>query len=99
MQRTSAIQVKAMVLTSPLAATMQNVTGQLAPTLRKTYTIDAKHFAQCMADQGLSLFSLSRYELVAYRRYLAEHYAKAPASRMWAAARRLLDEAMERGLL
>jgi integrase len=46
MHRTSAIQVKEMVLAPPLAATMQNVTGQLAPTSRKTYTIDAKHFAQ-----------------------------------------------------
>jgi hypothetical protein len=47
-----AIQVKEMVLAPPLAATMQNVTGQLAPTSRKTYTIDAKHFAQWMVDQA-----------------------------------------------
>ncbi len=99
MQRTSAIQVKEMMLTPPLAATMQNVAGQLAPTSRKTYTIDAKHFAQWMADQNFSLFSLGRDELVAYRMYLAEQYAKTTASRMWAVARRLLDEAMQRGLL
>jgi len=37
MQRTSAIQVKAIILTPPMAATMQNVAGQLAPTSRKTY--------------------------------------------------------------
>src|SRR6266700_7502764 len=99
MHRTSAIQVKDMVLTPPLAATMQNVTGQLAPTSRKTYTIDAKHFAQWMVDQELSLFSLGRDQLVAYRSYQAEHYAKTTASRMWAVARRLLDEAVQRGLL
>src|SRR6266568_431996 len=99
MQRTLAIQVKDMVLTPPLTATMQNVTGQLAPTSRKTYTIDAKHFAQWMADQDLSLFSLGRDELIAYRTYLAGQYAKTTASRMWAVARRLLDEAVQRGLI
>jgi integrase/recombinase XerD len=99
MQRTSAIQVKDIILAPPLAATMQNVIGQLAPTSQKTYTIDAKHFAQWMVTQDLSLFSLGRDELVAYRRYLAEHYAKTTASRMWAVVRRLLDETMQRGLL
>ena len=39
---------------------------------RKTYMVDAKHFAQWMADQDLSLFSLDRDELVAYRTHLAE---------------------------
>lgn len=63
---------------------MQNVTRQLAPTSRKTYIIDAKHFAQGMLDQNLSLFSLGRDELIVYRLYLAEHYAKTTASRMWA---------------
>ena len=38
MHRTSAIQVKKLELAPPLAATMQNVTGQLAPTSQKTYT-------------------------------------------------------------
>jgi integrase len=99
MHRISSIQVKDMVLAPPLAATMQNVTGQLAPTSRKTYTIDAKHFAQWIADRNLSLFSLGRDELVGYRMYLAEQYAKTTASRMWAVARRLLDEAVQRGLL
>lgn len=99
MHRRSAIQIQGMVLAPPLAATMQNVTGQLAPTSCKTYTIDAKHFAQWMIDQDLSLFSLGRDELVAYRRYLAEQYAKTTASRMWAVTRRLLDEAVQRGLL
>lgn len=88
-----------MALAPPLAATMQNVAGQLAPTSRKTYAIDAKHFAQWMTDQDLSLFSLGRDELVAYRTYLAEQYAKTTASRMWAVTRRLLDEAVQRGLL
>lgn len=99
MQRTPAIQVKAVVLTPPIAATMQNVAGQLAPTSRKTYTIDAKHFAHWLAGQELSLTSLDRDDLVAYRAHLAETYAQSTAGRMWAVARRLLDEATQRGLL
>ena len=91
MHRISALQVKEIVLAPSLAATIQNVTRQLAPTSQKTYIIDAKHFAQWMADQDLSLFSLGRDERVAYRRYLAEQYAKTTASWMWAVARRLLD--------
>ena len=99
MLRTPANQVKAIVLTPPMAATMQNVAGQLAPTSRKTYMIDAKHFAQWLADQNLSLDALERDDLVAYRAHLAETYAPSTAARMWAVARRLLDEAVQRGLL
>src|SRR5260370_28039530 len=99
MHRTPAIQVKATVLAPPMAATMQNVAGQLAPTSRKTYTIDAKHFAQWIAGRDLSLSSLDRDDLVAYRAHLAETYAQSTAARMWAVARRLLDEAVQRGLL
>jgi hypothetical protein len=46
MHRALAIQVKDVVLAPSLAATIQNVAGQLAPTSRKTYTVDVKHFAQ-----------------------------------------------------
>lgn len=99
MQRTPAIQVKAMVLTPPMAATMHNVAGQLAPSSRKTYTIDAKHFAMFLADRELSLPELHRDDLVAYRTHLAATYAQSTAARMWAVARRLLDEAVQRGLL
>lgn len=81
MQRTRAMQVKAIVLTPPLA-TMQNVAGQLDPSSRKTYTIDAKHFAQWLVGQDLSLNSLNRDSLVAYRAYLAETYAQSTAARM-----------------
>ncbi len=99
MHRAQSIQVKEMVLAPPLAATMHNVAGQLASTSRKTYMVDTKHFAQWMAEQNLSLFSLDRDDLVAYRTHLAETYAQSTASRMWAVARRLLDEAVQRGIL
>jgi integrase/recombinase XerD len=42
---------------------------------------------------------LGRDELVAYRAYLAEQYAKTTASQMWTVARHLLDEAVQSGLL
>ncbi len=56
----------------PLAATMQNVAGQRAPTSRKTYTIDAKHFVQWMADHNYSLTTLDRDDVVAYRAHMRE---------------------------
>lgn len=99
MHRAQSIQVKEMVLAPPLAATMHTVAGQLAPTSRKTYMVDTKHFAQWMAEQNLSFFSLDRDDLVAYRTHLAETYAQSTASRMWAVVRRLLDEAVQRGTL
>jgi len=99
MHRAQAIQVKDIVLDPPLTATMQNVAGQLAPTSRKTYTVDAKHFAQWMDKHDLSLLSLCRDDLVAYRAHLAQTYATSTASRMWAVAKRLLDEAVQRDLL
>ncbi|EFH82705.1 tyrosine-type recombinase/integrase [Ktedonobacter racemifer] len=99
MHRTPATRLKAIVLAPPMAATMQNVAGQLAPSSRKTYTIDAKHFAHWLAGRDLSLTSLNRDNLVAYRTHLAETYAQSTAARMWAVARRLLDEAVQRGLL
>ena len=40
-----------MALTPPMAATMQNVCGQLASSSRKTSIIDVKHFAQWLAGQ------------------------------------------------
>ncbi len=99
MHRAQAIHVKNIVLDPPLTATMQNVAGQLAPTSCKTYTVDAKHFAQWMDEHDLSLFSLDRDDLVAYRAHLAQTYATSTASRMWAVVKRLLDEAVQRDLL
>ena len=52
-----------------------------------------------MADHARSLQLLSRDDLVAYRAYLGETYAKATAARMWAVAGRLLDESVRRQVL
>lgn len=99
MHREPSIQVKAMILTLPMVAKMQNVVGQLAPTSHKTYTIDAKHFAYWLMGQELSLTDLHRDDLVAYRTHLAEIYAQSTAARLWTVAMRLLDEAVQRDLL
>jgi integrase/recombinase XerD len=93
------MQVNEIVFDPTLAATMHNVAGQLAPTSRKTYTHDARHFAKWMTERGLAFQTLSRDDLVDYRIHLSEIYAKATASRMWAVARRLLDEAVRRHVL
>jgi len=94
-----AVQVHQVEFDADLSATLHNVAGQLAPTSRKTYLHDARHFAHWMADQARSLQLLSRDDLVAYRAYLGETYAKTTAARMWAVAGRLLDEAVRRQVL
>lgn len=98
-QPTRALQVSQGAGDPDLWATIHNVVGQLAPTSRKTYRYDSKHFAFWMADHGLMLQTLSPDALVAYRAHLAETYAKATAARMWAVARRLLGEAVLRQVL
>ena len=44
MHNMQAIQVQQVEFEPDLAATMHNVPGQLAPTSRKTYLYDARHF-------------------------------------------------------
>jgi len=99
MYTTQAAQVFQVGDDPDLEATIHNVAGQLAPTSRKTYSYDAKHFAFWMADHGFTIHALSQDDLVAYRAHLVETYAKATASRMWVVARRLLDEAVQRQVL
>jgi len=94
MHRTPAIQVKAMGLTPTIATA-----GQLVPSLRKTYAIDAKHSAQWLAGQERSIHELVRDNLVAYRTHLTETSTPSTAARTWAVTRQLLNEAVQRGLL
>ena len=98
-ESSQALQRQDSIIDQMLSATMANVVGQHAPSSRKTYTLDAKQFAQWMAERNLSLESLTRDNLVAYRAHLGETYAKATASRMWPIAGRLLDEAVRREIL
>lgn len=80
--------------TSPV---MQDLAGQLAPRSRLIYENDARHFANWLLEQNLTLETATRSHLIQYRSHLAENYAKATAARMLSVARRLLSEAVKRG--
>lgn len=75
------------------------VTKHLSPHTRRAYRQDAQHFVQWLAQQQLKLIDLTKNDLAQYRRYLSDTFAKATASRKLVVARKLLDEAVERGLL
>src|SRR5207302_193351 len=60
---------------------------------------DLKAFAAWLNEKGKAPHTLSRSDMIAYRKHLAEHYAKATANRMFVVARRLLDEQVKNGQL
>ncbi len=82
-----------------IATVMTDVAGQLAPSSRRIYLSDAKHFATWLSAHGLNLLTVDRTSMIIYRQYLADKYAKRTASRMFITARRLLDEAVKSGVL
>ena len=82
-----------------LSLSIQDIAGQLAPSSRRVYLIDAHHFAAWMQEQGLTPDTMTRSHLIAYRRYLAETiqangnpYSKSSLQRMFAIACRLMKE-------
>ena len=75
------------------------VSKHLSPHTRRAYRQDAQHFVQWLVQQELNLTDLTKNDLAQYRRYLSDNFAKATASRKLVVARKLLDEAVERGLL
>jgi integrase/recombinase XerD len=77
--------------------TMNDVAGQLAPKTRRIYMIDARHFANWLFERGLDLARAQRTDIIEYRRYLGDKYAKSTAARMLIVARRILAEAVLRG--
>jgi integrase/recombinase XerD len=82
-----------------LVAALADAEGQLAPSSRRMYRIDAEQFAAWMIERGLSSEALTRSDMIAYRAYLQETYRKATAERKLVVARRLLDELVIRGVL
>lgn len=76
---------------------MQDLAGQLAPRSRAIYENDARHFAGWLTQFELTLSTVTRSQLIQYRSYLAQNYAKSTAGRMFSVARRLLTEAVNRG--
>jgi site-specific recombinase XerD len=75
------------------------VAGHLSPHTRRAYAKDAQDFTNWLKGEGLTLQTLSRSHMLLYRRYLDEHFAKASAARKLVVARKLLEEAVERGIL
>jgi site-specific recombinase XerD len=70
-----------------------DIAGQLAPSSKRIYLNDTKHFAEWMQEQGLTLSSMSRSDMIAYRLHLAEStYAKPTKQRMFSVACRLMNE-------
>ncbi|HEY6410662.1 MAG TPA: tyrosine-type recombinase/integrase [Ktedonobacteraceae bacterium] len=75
-----------------LAVALADAQGQLAPSSRRMYRIDAEQFAAWMLERGLTPKTLTRSDVIAYRAYLQETYRKATAERKLVVARRLLEE-------
>ncbi len=83
-----------------LEATFHALAGQLAASSRRQYQSDAKHFALWLSQRNLTLANISRDAMIEYRSYLADAYpVAATASRLLVVAKRLLDEAVKRGVL
>ncbi len=75
-----------------LVAALTDAQGQLLPSSRRMYRIDAEQFAAWMIERGLTPRTLTRSDMIAYRAYLQETYRKATAERKLVVARRILDE-------
>ncbi len=82
-----------------LDLSMQDIAGQLAPSSRRIYLIDARHFATWMHGHSLTPETMTRSHLIAYRQFLAETiqengkpYSKSSLQRMFAVACRLMKE-------
>jgi hypothetical protein len=73
--------------TTQLDQTMTDIAGQLAPSSKRIYLHDAKHFAEWIQEQEFTLDSMTRSNMIAYRLYLVESkYAKATKQRMFRVA-------------
>ncbi len=80
-------------ISTQLDQTITDIAGQLAPSSKRIYMNDAKHFADWMQKQGLTPDCMTRSDMIAYRLHLAEStYAKATKQRMFSVACRLMNE-------
>lgn len=75
------------------------VSGQLAANTRRAYQRDAAQFVEWLINHKLALVNLTQTDLLQYRRYLADNFAPNSAARKLVVARRLLEEAVVRGLI
>lgn len=81
-----------------MEAALIDTVGQLSPSSRRTYTIDARQFAGWLVV-GITPATMTRSHAIAYRSSLQERYAKATAARKLVVVRRLLDEQRKQGKL
>ena len=75
------------------------VSAQLSANTRRAYRQDAQQFVNWLLEKELSLHELTLVDMRGYRRFLSDRFAPASAARKLVVARRLLQEALERGLL
>ena len=75
------------------------IAGHLSVHTRRAYTGDAQTFERWLTTQQLSFVTLTQNDLVQYRRYLSDSFARPTAARKLVVARRLLEEALNRGLI
>src|SRR5882762_4207927 len=80
-------------ISANLDQTIVDIAGQLAPSSKRVYMNDARHFADWMKREAITPDSISRSDMIAYRLHLAEStYAKATKQRMFSVACRLMNE-------
>ncbi len=73
--------------------------GKMSPLTRRAYQYDAGLFVKWLHQQALSLDQLRSSDIERYRVWLDASYTKNAAARKLVVARRLLEEAVERGLI
>lgn len=84
----------------PFAPELESwVAGHLSAHTRRAYHQDAAYFLRWLSEQNLLLTTLTPPDMTNYRRYLSDNFAKSTASRKLTVARKLLDEALKRGLI
>ena len=88
-----------LVSSQAFGGVLRDLTGQLMPRSQERYRRDALYFRRWLEEQGYNLEDTTRSLFIAYREHLAGKYAGATAARMFTIARRLLDEAVQRGIL
>lgn len=80
-------------ISNQLDQAITDIAGQLAPSSKRIYLNDTKHFATWMQEQGVIPNEMTRSDMIAYRQHLSEStYAKATKQRMFSVAVRLMNE-------
>ncbi len=73
--------------------------GKMSPLTRRAYQYDAALFVNWLHQQALGINQLTRSDIERYQVWLRTNYTKNAAARKLVVARRLLEEAVERGLI